>query len=125
MVIDADAARERMVAEQLIPRGIHDARVIAAMRTVPRHRFLPADLHAHAYDDCPLPIGSAQTISQPYMVALIAEAANLTGVERVLEVGTGCGYQAAVLAQLAREVFTIECIEHLHSRAKLILTANS
>jgi protein-L-isoaspartate(D-aspartate) O-methyltransferase len=125
MTIDTDIeiARERMVVDQLERRGIRDARVLAAMREVPRHRFLPSELHAHAYDDSPLPIGSAQTISQPYMVALIAEVAQTTGIERVLEIGTGCGYQAAVLAKLARQVYSIECIERLHDRAKILLAA--
>ncbi len=121
MGTDLDDARERMVVEQLAARGIKDPRVLDAMRTVPRHRFLPSELQDHAYDDGPLPIGEAQTISQPYMVALIAEVAELTGAERVLEIGTGCGYQAAVLARLAREVYSVECIAHLHDRARIIL----
>jgi protein-L-isoaspartate(D-aspartate) O-methyltransferase len=116
-------AREKMVAEQLSRRGIKDARVLNAMRAIPRHRFLPSELQDHAYDDGPLPIGDAQTISQPYMVALIAEVAQLSGVERVLEVGSGCGYQAAVLAQLAREVYSVECIAHLHDRARVMLNS--
>lgn len=121
MLDDPDAAREKMVAEQLSRRGIKDERVLNAMRAVPRHRFLPSELQDHAYDDGPLPIGDAQTISQPYMVALIAEVAQLSGAERVLEIGTGCGYQAAVLAQLAREVYSVECIAHLHDRARIML----
>jgi protein-L-isoaspartate(D-aspartate) O-methyltransferase len=121
MANDPDDAREKMVAEQLSRRGIKNDRVLNAMRAVPRHRFLPSELQAHAYDDGPLPIGDAQTISQPYMVALIAEVAQLTGAERVLEIGTGCGYQAAVLAQLAREVYSVESIAHLHDRARIIL----
>ncbi len=92
MAIDLENARERMVLEQLERRGIKDPRVLAAMRTVARHRFLPAELHEHAYDDGPLPIGDSQTISQPYMVALMSEVAELTGAEKVLEVGTGSGH---------------------------------
>jgi protein-L-isoaspartate(D-aspartate) O-methyltransferase len=121
--MDVTGARERMVVEQLERRGIKDARVLAAMRSLPRERFLPPEYADHAYDDGPLPIGSAQTISQPYMVALMSEVAALTGGERVLEVGTGSGYQAAVLARLAREVYTIECIDGLQARARAILNA--
>ncbi|HUO04541.1 MAG TPA: protein-L-isoaspartate(D-aspartate) O-methyltransferase [Candidatus Binataceae bacterium] len=123
MAIDLEGARERMVVEQLERRGIKDARVLAAMRTVARHRFLPAELHEHAYDDGPLPIGSRQTISQPYMAALVSEVAGLSGTEKVLEVGTGSGYQTAILAHLAREVYTVECIAHLHDRARAILNS--
>ena len=121
MAIDLEDARERMVLEQLERRGIKDPRVLAAMRAVPRHRFLPAELHDHAYDDGPLPIGDSQTISQPYMVALMSEVAELTSSERVLEVGTGSGYQTAVLARLARAVYTVELNPHLHDRARVIL----
>ena len=110
-----------MVAEQLRARGITDERVLAAMGSIERHRFIPGEYAEHAYDDGPLPIGDDQTISQPYMVALSCEAAALSGSEHVLEVGTGSGYQASVLARLAREVVTIECIEHLHERARIIL----
>jgi protein-L-isoaspartate(D-aspartate) O-methyltransferase len=123
MAIDLEDARERMVLEQLERRGIKDPRVLAAMRAVPRHRFLPAELHDHAYDDGPLPIGDSQTISQPYMVALMSEVAELTGVEKVLEIGTGSGYQTAVLARLARDVYTVELNPHLHDRARVILGA--
>ncbi|MGH7814230.1 MAG: protein-L-isoaspartate(D-aspartate) O-methyltransferase [Candidatus Binataceae bacterium] len=123
MAIDLEDARERMVAEQLERRGIRDARVLAAMRAVARHRFLPAALHDHAYDDGPLPIGAQQTISQPYMVALMSEVAALRGTERVLEIGTGSGYQTAVLAHLAREVYTVESLAHLHDRARAILNS--
>jgi len=121
--MDLNEARARMVNEQLAARGITDSRVLAAMRAVERHRFIPPEYADHAYDDGPLPIGDSQTISQPYMVALTCEAAELTGAERVLEVGTGSGYEAAVLAHLAREVYSIECIEHLHQRARAILNA--
>lgn len=120
---DLHEARVRMVQEQIEARGISDSRVIAAMRAVERHRFIPPEYADHAYDDGPLPIGDAQTISQPYMVALTCEAAALTGSERVLEVGTGSGYAAAVLSHLAREVYSIECIDHLHERARVILGA--
>jgi protein-L-isoaspartate(D-aspartate) O-methyltransferase len=123
MAIDLESARERMVLEQIERRGIKDPRVLAAMRTVARHRFLPAELHDHAYDDGPLPIGDSQTISQPYMVALMSEVAELTGAEKVLEVGTGSGYQTAVLAHLARTVYSVELNAHLHDRARVILNS--
>jgi protein-L-isoaspartate(D-aspartate) O-methyltransferase len=123
MAIDFGQARERMVSEQLERRDIKDPRVLAAMRAVERHRFIPSDLADHAYDDGPLPIGEGQTVSQPYMVALISQVAALSGTERVLEVGTGSGYQAAVLAQLARAVYSIERIPHLHDRAGVILNS--
>ena len=110
MAEDSTQAREKMVAEQLMARGITDARVLDAMRNVPRDRFIPAELRDHAYDDGPLPIGADQTISQPYMVALSCEVAQLSGGERVLEVGTGSGYQASVLSRLAAQVITIENI---------------
>jgi protein-L-isoaspartate(D-aspartate) O-methyltransferase len=107
-----------MVREQLVARGIRDARVLAAMRSVPRHELVPESQREYAYEDGPLPIGEGQTISQPYIVAAMSEAAALTGDERVLEVGTGSGYQAAVLAELAREVYTIELEPELAARAK-------
>jgi protein-L-isoaspartate(D-aspartate) O-methyltransferase len=103
-----DVARERMVAEQLLERNIRDPRVLEAMRTVPRHSFVPSDQRGLAYVDSPLPIGNGQTISQPYIVALMTQLLELKGSEKVLEVGTGSGYQAAVLSQLAAEVYTIE-----------------
>jgi len=121
--MNLDEVRARMVKEQLAARGIRDSRVLAAMLAVERHRFIPPEYADHAYDDGPLPIGDSQTISQPYMVALTCEAAALTGTEKVLEVGTGSGYEAAVLSHLAREVYSIECIEHLHQRARVILGA--
>jgi protein-L-isoaspartate(D-aspartate) O-methyltransferase len=121
MATDSTQAREKMVAEQLEARGITDARVLEAMRTVPRDRFIPAELRDHAYDDGPLPIGADQTISQPYMVALTCEVAQLSGVERVLEVGTGSGYHAAVLSRLAAQVISIESLPHLYDRARIIL----
>jgi protein-L-isoaspartate(D-aspartate) O-methyltransferase len=121
MATDSTQAREKMVAEQLEARGIKDARVLDAMRIVERDRFIPSELREHAYDDGPLPIGSEQTISQPYMVALTCEVAQLTGIERVLEIGTGSGYEAAVLSKLAAQIITIESIPHLYDRARLIL----
>jgi protein-L-isoaspartate(D-aspartate) O-methyltransferase len=102
------ADRLAMVETQLRRRGIKDARVLEAMSSVPRHEFVPPDFRYRAYEDIPLPIGEGQTISQPYIVAAITAALHLTGSERVLEVGTGCGYQSAVLATLAKEVFAIE-----------------
>jgi protein-L-isoaspartate(D-aspartate) O-methyltransferase len=119
--MDLEQARERMIAEQLEQRGISDPRVLAAIRTVPRHRFVPPELTEHAYDDTPLPIGFGQTISQPYMVALIADVAAPQPHERVLEVGTGSGYQAAVLARLAAAVYTVECVEPLYLKAQRTL----
>ena len=110
--------RTRMVREQLAARGIRDARVLAAMARVPRHELVPEANRDEAYEDGPLPIGEGQTISQPYVVAAMSEAAALEGDERVLEVGTGSGYQAAVLSELAREVYTIELEPVLAARAK-------
>jgi protein-L-isoaspartate(D-aspartate) O-methyltransferase len=108
-----DDERGRMVREQLADRDVADPRVLAAMRAVPRHEFVPPALRDRAYDDTPLPIGHDQTISQPYVVALTCELAAIRPDARVLEVGTGCGYQAAVLAELARDVYTIEIVEPL------------
>ena len=108
----------RMVDEQLRGRDIADSRVLGAMEHVPREAFVPADLRRRAYDDAALPIGSGQTISQPYMVARILEGLGLDGDERALDVGTGSGYQAAVLAQLAREVHSIERIPELAEQAR-------
>jgi protein-L-isoaspartate(D-aspartate) O-methyltransferase len=105
--IDVEA-RDFMVDRQIAGRGVLDRRVLAAMREIPRERFVGGDLARRAYEDSPLAIGSGQTISQPYIVALMAEALGLVGSERVLEVGTGSGYGAAVLGRLAREVYTIE-----------------
>lgn len=107
------AERERMVEEQLVRRGIADPRVLAAFAAVPRERFVTAEHQEEAYHDRPLPIGGGQTISQPYIVALTCEALRLTGVERVLDVGTGSGYAAAILGQLAREVHSLERLEPL------------
>ena len=119
--MDLNQARERMVVEQLERRGIKDPRVLAAMRSVERDRFVPAEYADHAYDDGPLPIGSSQTISQPYIVALMSEVAALNGSERVLEIGTGSGYQAAILSRLAAEVYSIEAIPRLNDHARLTL----
>ncbi len=119
--LDLNQARERMVVEQLERRGIKDPRVLAAMRTVERDRFIPPEYVDHAYDDGPLPIGSSQTISQPYIVALMTEVAELKGSERVLEIGTGSGYQTAVLSQLAAEVYSMEVIPELLERARRAL----
>ncbi len=110
--------RERMVAEQLVPRGIKDPRVLEAMGKVPRHLFVDEALRDKAYGDHPLPIGEGQTISQPFMVGRMTELLRLTGTEKVLEVGTGSGYQAAVLAQLAARVCTIERLAKLAARAR-------
>ncbi len=112
-----------MVMRQLKRRGITDARVLSVMRTTPRDQFISPELTAHAYDDGPLPIGSSQTISQPYIVALMCEAATLDGSERILEIGTGSGYQTAILAQLAREIYSIELAPTLLDRARPILEA--
>ena len=108
-----ERARLRMVAEQLRARDITDPRVLAAMGRVPRHAFVDAGHRSRAYEDSPLPIGHGQTISQPYIVALMTQLLELKGHERVLEVGTGSGYQAAVLGEVAAEVFTIEIVEPL------------
>ncbi len=121
MPIDYRVARERMVKTQLIPRGIKDQRVLDAMARVPRDRFVEEALVGEAYNDHPLPIGHHQTISQPYIVALMTEALELTGDETVLEIGTGSGYQTAILAELARRVCTVERIRPLLSRAKRTL----
>ena len=110
--------RERMVDEQVAARGVTDPRVLAAMRRVPRHLFLEQALRDQAYGDHPLPIGEGQTISQPFIVGKMTELLALTGREKVLEVGTGCGYQAAVLAELAARVCTIERLPRLAGRAR-------
>ncbi len=118
---DYRLARENMVKKQLIPRGIRDPRVLEAMRTIPRDRFVEEALAGEAYNDHPLPIGSKQTISQPYIVALMTEALALSGTEKVLEIGTGSGYQTAVLATLADKVYTIERIRTLMVKARNLL----
>ena len=114
--------RAEMIEKQLRRRGIDDALVLAAMRAVPRHEFVAEELRSHAYEDLPLPIGSGQTISQPYIVAAMTTALHLQPNDRVLEIGTGCGYQAAVLSCLVKEVFTIERRPELASAAAATLT---
>lgn len=120
-MIDFPKARLKMVEEQIISRGIEDPRVIAAMKKVPRHLFVEEALQSQAYSDHPLPIGEKQTISQPYMVALMTEALQLNGREKVLEIGAGSGYQAAILAELAARVFSIERIRSLAIKARKLL----
>jgi protein-L-isoaspartate(D-aspartate) O-methyltransferase len=116
-------ARRLMVETQIRRRGVADLRVLAAMGKVPRHRFVPRHLWGQAYSDYPLPIGEDQTISQPYIVALMTEALELAGPEKVLELGTGSGYQAAVLAELAARVYTIERIPSLAQSAEQVLAS--
>ncbi|HMD83785.1 MAG TPA: protein-L-isoaspartate(D-aspartate) O-methyltransferase [Terriglobia bacterium] len=111
-------ARERMVEEQIIARGIRDPRVLEALRKVPRHRFVPPEMQPSAYEDRALPIGLGQTISQPYVVAFMTEALELQPQDRVLEIGTGSGYQAAVLSLLVREVYSMEIVEPLGKAAE-------
>ena len=113
--------REQMVLYQIEKRGVTNPGVLSALRAVPRHLFVPAEMRGHAYADYPLPIGSDQTISQPYIVALMTAFLNLNGTEKVLEVGTGSGYQAAVLSMLAREVHTVEYIPALARAAAATL----
>jgi len=114
--------RKQMVARQLHARGINDPRILEAFESIPRHRFVPEDAQVWAYDDYAHRIGFEQTISQPYIVAYMTQLLELTGTERVLEVGTGSGYQAAILSRLAREVHTIELIPALAERAAHVLT---
>ena len=111
-------ARERMVREQLLPRDIDDLRVLEAMQSVPRHIFVEDALQAQAYGDFPLPIGEGQTISQPFIVALMTQMLELKGTEKVLEIGTGCGYQTAILSKLCDQVFSVERIKKLFVRAR-------
>jgi len=120
-MVDFPKARVKMVEEQIISREIRDPRVIAAMKKVPRHLFVEEALQSQAYSDHPLPIGEKQTISQPYMVALMTEALQLTGKEKVLEIGGGSGYQTAILAELAERVFSIERIRPLAIRARQLI----
>jgi protein-L-isoaspartate(D-aspartate) O-methyltransferase len=115
--LDEDGARQRMVAEQLAGRDITRKDVLAAMGAVPRHEFMPAEVRSEAYDDRPVPIGYGQTISQPYIVAFMTEQLAPKPGDRVLEIGTGSGYQAAVLAKLVKEVYSIEIVEALGKRA--------
>jgi protein-L-isoaspartate(D-aspartate) O-methyltransferase len=118
---DFARAREAMVASQIIDRGVTDPAVIRAMRKVPRHLFVPESYRASAYADHPLPIGEGQTISQPYIVAFMTEALRLKPGDRVLEIGTGSGYQAAVLAEIVKDVYSIEIVEALGKRAERTL----
>ena len=113
--------QEEMVTQQIMGRGVVTPRVIEAFRKVSRHLFVPEQFHSHAYNDHPLPIGEGQTISQPYMVALMTDLLDLTEEDKVLEIGTGSGYQAAILAELAKEVYTIERHRALAERAERIL----
>ena len=120
-ILDYHLIRERMVKTQLIPRGINDKRVLGAMGKIPRDRFIEEALKGEAYNDHPLPIGHKQTISQPYIVALMTEAIELTGNERTLEIGTGSGYQTAILAELSEKVYTVERIKSLLVKSRNIL----
>jgi protein-L-isoaspartate(D-aspartate) O-methyltransferase len=120
-VTDFAQARETMVERQIAGRGIRDANVLGAMRKVPREEFVPEKLRRYAYDDAPLPIGDGQTISQPYVVALMIEAAALRPGERALEIGTGSGYAAALMGQIASDVFTVERLGVLAERARSCL----
>jgi len=118
---DYNVARRRMVEQQIEARGIHDQRVLEAMLKVPRHLFVEPGLKSHAYSDASLPIGHKQTISQPYMVAAMSAALELKGDERILEIGTGSGYQTAILSLLAKRVYSIERISALAGRARRML----
>jgi len=120
-VINYEKERLRMVEEQIVSRGVKDERVLAAMRKVPRQEFLPEAIRGMAYADNAIPLGEGQTISQPFMVALMTELLELTGSERVLEIGTGSGYQAAVLAEVCEKVYTVERIKLLADRARATL----
>ncbi|ABB38874.1 protein-L-isoaspartate O-methyltransferase [Oleidesulfovibrio alaskensis G20] len=120
-MIDKRRSRERMVREQLTARGITDPAVLAAMRKIPRHLFVQEALQAQAYEDHPLPIGYGQTISQPFIVALMSQILRVTPGMRVLEIGTGSGYQAAVLAEMGAEVYTVERIAGLQAHARGLL----
>jgi protein-L-isoaspartate(D-aspartate) O-methyltransferase len=120
---DFRARREAMVEQQIRQRGVVNARVLDAMRSVPREQFVPPELWPQAYEDGPLPIGSGQTISQPYIVAYMTEALDVSPSHKVLEVGTGSGYQAAVLSELVRDVYTIEIVPELGRRAEGVLRA--
>lgn len=121
MALDYRLAREKMVKNQLIPRGISDPRLLEVMGKVPRHLFIEEALVGEAYNDHPLPIGQKQTISQPYIVALMTEALGLTGKEKTLEIGTGSGYQTAILAELSNTVHTVERIKDLLVKARTLL----
>ncbi|KPK99222.1 MAG: protein-L-isoaspartate O-methyltransferase [Omnitrophica WOR_2 bacterium SM23_72] len=118
---DFETKRDRMVKTQIEDRGVADKEVLRVMRKVERHRFVPTSLQSLAYEDMPLPIGQGQTISQPYIVALMTELLELKGHEKVLEIGTGSGYQAAILAELAGQVYSIEILALLAERAQELL----
>lgn len=118
---DYHIAREKMVKNHLIPRGITDQGVLKAMGKIPRHLFVEEALIGQAYNDHPLPIGHKQTISQPYIVALMTQALELTGKEKTLEIGTGCGYQTAIMAELSEKVYTIERVRPLMVKARNLL----
>jgi len=120
-VTNEEKERRRMVDDQIVGRGIKDERVLDAMRRVPRHEFLPEAIRGMAYADNALPIGEGQTMSQPYMVAIMTELLDLTGTDRVLEIGTGSGYQAAVLAELCSKVYTVERIKTIAEKARAAL----
>jgi protein-L-isoaspartate(D-aspartate) O-methyltransferase len=122
-VIEDRLAAARMIDEQLVRRGIQDAGVLAAMSQVPRHLFVSSDLQTAAYEDRPLPIGHGQTISQPFMVARVTEWASPRSTDRALEVGAGCGYQAAVLSRVCAQVYAVEIVPSLADRARQTLTA--
>lgn len=121
MFNEYSATRQKMVETQLLPRGIKDSRVIAAMKKVPRHLFLDEALWPEAYEDHPVPIGEKQTISQPFIVAIMSETLKLNGKEKILEIGTGSGYQTAILAELAEQVYSIERLPSIAKRARKIL----
>jgi len=118
---DFEILRERMVESQIKARGLKDERVLQALLKVPRHLFVPEEMRSFAYGDEPLPIGEGQTISQPYIVAYMTEMLELKGEERILEVGTGSGYQTAILAEIVKEVYTVEVVESLSLKAQEIL----
>jgi protein-L-isoaspartate(D-aspartate) O-methyltransferase len=120
-LINFQKARDRMVDTQLVSRGVYDPRVLDAMRKVPRHLFVDEALCDQSYNDHPLPISERQTISQPYIVALMTEALGLQGMEKVLEIGTGSGYQTAILAELANRIYSIERLLGLSQRARQVL----
>jgi len=120
-VNDFAVRRRRMVEDQIAARGIRDQRLLAAMKDIPRHLFMEQALWRRAYEDHPLPIGGGQTISQPFIVALMTDALGLTGREKVLEIGTGSGYQTAILAKLADWVFSVERLPELSRKAQLVL----
>jgi protein-L-isoaspartate(D-aspartate) O-methyltransferase len=119
--MEYEGRREKMVRTQIEARGVHDPAVLRALRKIQRHRFVPEAFREQAYDDMPLPIGHKQTISQPYTVAVMSEALGLTGKERALEIGTGSGYQSAILAELAEWVYSIERIPELAKSAREVL----